>query len=47
MYLNLFSVQVIFHIHIVWPGDFCLDLQIFAHLIRVPACGRGVGLNGL
>lgn len=47
MYLIFFSVQLIFHIHIMWPEDSCLDLEILAHLIHVPACGRGIGLNGL
>lgn len=47
VYLHLFSIQVVFHIHIMWPEDFCLDLQILAHLIHFPDCRRGVGLNGL
>lgn len=45
--MNLFSLQVIFHIHIMWPEDFCFNLLVLAHLIHVPACGRGVGLNDL
>lgn len=47
VYLRFFSVQVIFHICIMCPEDFCLGLQILAHLICFPACGWGVGLNGL
>lgn len=49
MYLNLSSVQMTFYISILimWPEHFCLDLQILAHLIDVPAHGRGVVLNDL
>lgn len=47
MKLNLFSVQMTFHVSIMWPECFCRDLQILAHLIDVPAHGRVVGLNDL
>lgn len=47
VYLRFFSVQVIFHSCIMCPEDFCLGLQILAHLICFPACDWDVGLNAL